>query len=244
MKRLSTIAFSLLLGTNAAFGSEAPDWTYEGHFGPHNWAHVDPDYAACSEGQQQSPVNLEGGFDTELYPVEIHWNTTTWTVINNGYTIEISADDAGYAMIDEVEYTLKYFQIRNPSEHAIRGQHYPMEIQFVHEDKRGHTAIISVMVKGGGQNYDFEEMMAQAPTRKLVKNFWKKQTPEILLTDIGDIYRYEGSFTTPPCAETVMWTVLTDPLVVSDTALFGFNALFKMNARPLQPLHRRYLLTD
>jgi len=65
-----------------------------------------------------------------------------------------------------------------------------------------------------------------------------------MTTDVGDILRYNGSLTAPPCTENVMWTVLTDPLVVSDAALLAFNSLFQNNARPLQALNRRYVLTD
>ena len=36
-------------------------------------------------------------------------------------------------------------------------------------------------------------------------------------------YRYFGSLTTPPCAQTVDWFVLTDPIQVADAEELGGN---------------------
>ncbi|MFN7674199.1 MAG: carbonic anhydrase family protein, partial [bacterium] len=55
---------------------------------------------------------------------------------------------------------------------------------------------------------------------------------------------YQGSLTTPPCSETVLWTVLSTPILVSQKDVEAFQALFPMNARPIQPVNRRYVLRD
>jgi carbonic anhydrase len=36
----------------------AVHWTYEGEDGPAHWGSLSPDYAACSAGKQQSPINI------------------------------------------------------------------------------------------------------------------------------------------------------------------------------------------
>ena len=53
-----------------------------------------------------------------------------------------------------------------------------------------------------------------------------------------------GSLTTPPCSESVTWTVMTQPVAVSDEAIGAFAALFANDARPLQPVNDRTLLTN
>jgi carbonic anhydrase len=55
-------------------------------------------------------------------------------------------------------------------------------------------------------------------------------------------YRYEGSLTTPPCAETVDWLVLTDPIQVAELDVARFAKLYPMNARPVQKPNRRFVL--
>ena len=61
-------------------------------------------------------------------------------------------------------------------------------------------------------------------------------------------YRYDGSLTTPPCYESVIWTVLIDPLKLSSEQLHAFWKLYDSKAklikntyRPVQPLRTRKL---
>ena len=41
--------------------AEAPAYSYEGAKGPENWGSLDPSYAACSTGKEQSPIDLTKG---------------------------------------------------------------------------------------------------------------------------------------------------------------------------------------
>jgi carbonic anhydrase len=61
-------------------------------------------------------------------------------------------------------------------------------------------------------------------------------------------YRYDGSLTTPPCYESVIWTVLQKPLKLSSNQLNAFRSLHteKSNImintyRTIQPLGTRKL---
>jgi hypothetical protein len=61
-------------------------------------------------------------------------------------------------------------------------------------------------------------------------------------------YRYDGSLTTPPCYESVIWTVLQKPLKISSKQLNVFrqlhddqNRLMKNTYRPIHPLGARKL---
>lgn len=219
-------------------------WAYEGRFGPDNWRHISPEFETCATGTQQSPVNLTGAVETSIRDITLHWNAADWVVHNTGYTLQVQAPDAGYAIIDGDRYELMQFNFHTPSEHAINGQHFPIEAQFVHVAKDNRIAVISIMFKRGGRNPTFEAIMAKAPLQPNDQNPLGPLNLDPLVTDIGDVLRYQGSLTTPPCSETVTWTILTDPLTVSDAAVNSFEILFGMNARPIQPLNRRYVLTD
>lgn len=221
-----------------------PTWGYDGYNGPENWAFMDPDWLVCDRGMQQSPVNLVSPIETEIPALEIFWNVTDWKIVNTGTTLRLMAEDPGYAIIHGREYQLLSFDFHTPSEHAINGQRYPMEAQFTHQDAEGRLHTISIMMRGGGRNDHFEAIMARSPIEVMMDSLVPELDPVGLVTDPGDILRYQGSATEPPCAEGMEWTILTDPVKVSDAAILAFTGLFPSNARPIQPLNRRYVLTD
>ncbi len=228
----------------AAFGSNRIDWSYDGHLGPETWGNLDPSFRMCSDGRQQSPVDLSSAVETELSNVELAWVLADWEVENTGHTISLSSAAAGYSVIDDEIYDLVGIEFSNPSEHTIDGRQFPMEVQFIHHGANGMLAVIAVLVRGGGTNGQFDGLLGTAPIEEGDINALQEFDPSFMITDIGDILRYQGSLTKPPCTENVLWTVLIDPLVVSDAALLAFNSLFALNARPVQPLNRRYILTD
>ena len=67
--------------------------------------------------------------------------------------------------------------------------------------------------------------------------------PEALLPGggEGDVYRYDGSLTTPPCSEGVLWTVFAEPAEASREQLDALAAAYDDDARPVQPLGDRKL---
>jgi carbonic anhydrase len=57
-------------------------------------------------------------------------------------------------------------------------------------------------------------------------------------------YHYEGSLTRPPCSQTVDWLVLTHAMEVAEDHVARFAKLYPMNARPIQKLDRRFILSS
>ncbi len=67
--------------------------------------------------------------------------------------------------------------------------------------------------------------------------------PMHLLPDGHSYYRYSRSLTTPPCSEGVIWAVLHEPIEVSAEQIEKLRILLGHdNARPTQPLHKRFVL--
>lgn len=51
-------------------------------------------------------------------------------------------------------------------------------------------------------------------------------------------YRYDGSLTTPPCYESVIWTVLVDPLKLSLAQLQAFRYLHNHEGKSIENTYR------
>jgi carbonic anhydrase len=67
----------------------------------------------------------------------------------------------------------------------------------------------------------------------------KELDPAALLPADPTYFSYTGSLTTPPCTEDVKWHVMRQPIEISYAQLAAFKKLYKMNARPVQPLNGR-----
>jgi carbonic anhydrase len=52
----------------AALG-EGAHWGYSGEAGPGNWGRLDPSYAVCASGKNQSPVDLASFVEADLKPI-------------------------------------------------------------------------------------------------------------------------------------------------------------------------------
>jgi carbonic anhydrase len=240
---LLTITAAALLAA-PAFANSGSHWTYEGEEGPEHWGDLSADYGTCATGTQQSPIDLTSAVQADADNVDLHWNPKAeWTVANNGHTIQANATDGGTMTVAGKDYALLQFHFHTPSEHAIDGTRAPMEVHFVHKAEDGSLAVLGVMLQGGGDNGLFDAVMGAAPKEKAEVALGAADAGGLLPAS-SSYFRYQGSLTTPPCSETVLWTVLKDPVVVSDTQIEAFKSLFEMNARPLQNANRRFILSE
>ena len=245
MGRFFVVLFWLgWLSSAAAQSASGVIWGYDGRFGPENWAEINSDYAQCGSGMQQSPIDIRDPIETTLIPLEFYWDMPDWELENIGPSMVMRATAAGQTHFDDVPFQLVQIYFRMPSEHRINGTQYPMEVQLMHIDGTGQVAGLSIMIKGGGRNETFDRIFGQIPRAAGMTNTLSNLDLIDLLTDVGDLFRYRGSLTHPPCSENVQWTVLKDPLSVSHASLLAFETVFGTNARPLQETNRRYVLTD
>jgi carbonic anhydrase len=224
-------------------GKDGAHWGYEGSTGPENWGKIAEANKACASGLEQSPIDLTGGVDAEVSNIALHWKPGAWNVLNNGHTLQVEGKDGGYATIDGERFDLVQFHFHTPSEHTIDGRNYPMEVHFVHKNAEGRLAVIGVLMMPGGENSLFSTIMEKAPKEEGSASVGMIEQRG-MIAPIDGVYRYQGSLTTPPCSETVLWTVLSTPILVSQKDVEAFQALFPMNARPIQPVNRRYVLRD
>ena len=251
LKRRGLLAGILACPTCAAIAhaEEASHWSYEEtEAGPAHWGELNRDFSVCAEGQQQSPVDLHDGIRSQLPPFHSHWRSEAFRVVNNGHTLQLNASPGSYVEVGHARYDLAQFHFHTPSEHAVNGKRTAMEVHFVHQNAEKQITVLGVFLVGGGRNAAFSSILAAAqPTPgegalKAPINPGALMPPAPPRGKSWPAWRYEGSLTTPPCSEIVNWVVLEQSVPVAQADIAAFQAIFPHNARPLEPLNRRFLL--
>jgi carbonic anhydrase len=225
------------------FAAEDAHWSYEGEKGPAKWAELDAANKACSAGSQQSPIDIGATVKAKLPPLGINWANVADTIVNNGQTIQLNFTDGSTLTLDNTTYKLVQFHFHRPSEHIIAGKNFAMEAHFVHRADSGALAVLGVLMTTGSPNAAFNRIVATMPpqpARPVEAD--ARINPNGLLPANRSYYRYSGSLTTPPCAETVEWLLLRTPLQVSGADIATFAKLYQDNVRPAQQSNRRYVL--
>ena len=232
-----------LVACPACLYAATPEWNY-GEAGPSRWAGLDQSFAVCGSGDQQSPIDLNQSIDANLPAIRTNWKAAASTILNNGHTIQVVVPDGSSLDAGTGAAKLTQFHFHTPSEHAVRGKRSDMEVHFVHQKADGNIVVLGALMGAGGQNNQFSEIVRLAPRQAGQKvSSTSPIDPAKLLPSARDRnWRYEGSLTTPPCSQTVEWILLEQQLSVAGPDIDKFRSMFAMNARPLQPLNRRYIL--
>ena len=244
MKKLLAAAAMVFALAGTVYAGEGAHWGYEGHEGPENWGKLDPAFAICSSGKNQSPINLAGFIEADLAPLTLNYSGNSTLIVNNGHTIKVDYEAGNTLTIDGRNFELKQFHFHAPSENTIEGKSYPMEAHLVHADANGNLAVIGVMYEEGAANDVIEKLWSKMPQKSGEKNEVAKgiNVAGILPAD-RDYYRFNGSLTTPPCSEGVIWLVMKSPVPVSKEQVEGFeHVMHHHNNRPVQPLNARVVL--
>ena len=245
---------ALLVGLAAAAPLVAADveWGYEGKIGPEHWGELDPSFAQCSEGHEQSPVNLSRSTPSDLPDIEFDYAPiVTESVHNNGHTVEVKVEPGSSITVAGKSYELVQFHWHAPSEHSVeQGARYDMELHLVHRSGAGELAVVGVFIRRGRHHRALRPIWDVLP-----RSADEEHVIEVELSDSDLLpadrryFRYPGSLTTPPCTEGVAWHVLAQPIEMSAAQVNRFLRVLDrscclQNARPTQPLGGRQLLRD
>jgi carbonic anhydrase len=222
--------------------NQTPQWNY-GSAGPPKWGGLDRAFTVCATGDQESPIDLRDGIPAQVAPVRLDWKSGKFTVENNGHTIEARVPLGSSVMIGADRFSLTQFHFHLPGEHAVSGKRPAMEAHFVHTHQDGRIAVLGTLLEPGGHNDAFSAVMKVAPGKAGEEARTEPVVdPRQMVPNSLDSWRYEGSLTTPPCSQVVSWVVFARTVSVAQSDIDAFRKIFPMNARPLQPLNRRYLL--
>jgi carbonic anhydrase len=241
---LLVVAASLLpAGSRAQWKTH---WTYEGATGAEQWGDLDPEYATCKVGKEQSPIDIRNAEKAQLPTLRFDYNSGTLKyLINNGYTIRVNYHDApgsgNFLVVGEKRYQLTQFHFHRPSEEYIHGRPSDMEVHLMHAASDGKVAGITVFLKSGGANATIQRLWEHMPKveGKEEEIAGVEVNPAGLLPHDAAYYTYMGSLTAPPCSEGVTWFVLKTPVEISAEQINAFAKIYPHDVRPLQPLNGR-----
>lgn len=238
-----------IAGDNAGHGDSkshhGSHWTYEGESGPAHWGELSADYAICSKGQGQSPIDISGAQDQDVADIEFSYEDSAINILNNGHTVQVNYDAGSLISVDGVDYQLLQFHFHTPSEHTVGGRSFDTELHLVHKNDAGELAVVGVLMARGAQNEAFADIWANLPEHAgNVETLDVYVNADDLLPADRSSYRYTGSLTTPPCSENVKWIVLKTPIELSNEQVDKLHAIIDDNNRPVQPVHTRKVISD
>ncbi|RLT46391.1 MAG: hypothetical protein DWI64_07535 [Chloroflexi bacterium] len=242
---LSADGTSVVAADGAPAAHAGAQWEYEGAIGPAAWGALSADYATCSSGMSQSPIDIRIYQPLGLEDIGFSYQPVPMKIKNNGHTIQANIDAGNSITVDGVVFNLLQFHFHTPSEHTLLGRALPMELHLVHKDADGNLAVVGVLITIGAANANFAEIWSHMPAvADEEQPVPAPLNPLTLLPKDRRAYRYSGSLTTPPCSEGVNWLLLATPIQMSTDQIAAFRTLFPLNARPVQPLHDRPVLVD
>ena len=221
-------------------------WTYEGATGAEHWGDLDPEYAACKVGKEQSPIDIRNVEKAELPALRFEYKSGPLKyLINNGYTIRVNYHDTpgsgNFLIVGSKRYQLTQFHFHRPSEEYIHGKPYDMEVHLMHAASDGKIVGVTVFLKAGSANSTIQQIWDHMPKTESKEQeiaSVEVNPAELLPHDVA-YYTYMGSVTAPPCTEGVTWFVLKTPVEISPEEIDAFAKLYPHDVRPVQPLNGR-----
>jgi carbonic anhydrase len=244
-------ALALCTATVAAAQTTVPNsapWDYEGKRGSLVWDRLDPAYKTCSQGHQQSPIDIRGArLNKALQPIEFHYIAGPVKLENDGHTVVVHVDPGSYIVAGGVRYDLVGFDFHHPAEEPVKGKLTDMDVHIIHKSADGKLAILAVRLVEdlSTPNALLATLWPHLPAAPgASETVTEMVSPAGLLPSDRGYWTYEGSLTTPPCTEGVRWFVFEQEVPLSRGQLRAFAALFKVNTRPVQDPHGRRIEAD
>ena len=226
----------------AAAPKRGTNWSYEGDLGPANWSKINDNWAACSAGKRQSPIDLRDGLKVNLEQINFDYHPSSFSEINNGHTIEVTVGGGNFITVGNQTYELQEFHFHRPSEERINGKGTEMVMHMVHKSYDGKIAIVAVLLERGQAHGLMQTVWDNIP---LEKN--DTVSPSIVINPLDALpeqrqyFTYMGSLSEPPCTENVLYIVFKQTRQASPAQMALFARLYPLNARPVQPTSGRMI---
>jgi carbonic anhydrase len=209
--------------------------------GPRNWENLCDGFYACG-GKTQSPIDIKTENlvnKKELSSLKFNYGYSEIEIINDTHTIQFNISGDNYVNLNGKDYKLLQFHYHIPSEHTINGEHFLLEVHFVHQYSDTDLAVLTIMFEYGEENKFIKQYLDKFPKTMGVYKSEELINLISLLPDNKSYYNYEGSLTTPPCSEVVSWYIFKKTLNISKEQIKMFSKIIDTNHRPIFPLNGR-----
>ena len=144
IKRTSFVLTAMLLAVGGLLlADEDKHWGYSGETGPENWSKLSPEYAACGNGLNQSPINISETVAAELEALRFNYDSDSTVIVNNGHTLQIDVGPGSWMRAGNEDFQLIQLHFHSPSEHQINGEIFPLEGHLVHQNKSGALLLLA-----------------------------------------------------------------------------------------------------
>ncbi|XP_052173180.1 carbonic anhydrase Nec1-like [Diospyros lotus] len=222
--------------------------------GPHRWGELKKEWAACKNGEMQSPIDMSNQrvkIIRKKRELKRDYKPANALLKNRGHDISLQWElgEAGSIKINGTNYLLQQGHWHSPSEHSINGRRYDMELHLVHvsPDSRvkNQIAVIGVLYKIGRPNAFLSQLLKNISLISDTKEEINMGVidPREMKVRGKKYYRYMGSLTVPPCTEGVIWIIKKRVRTVSKEQVHllreAVHDYAETNARPLQPINSR-----
>lgn len=245
MKRMTVVCVGAVLALfiNSASADEKithPHWSYQGTTDATHWAELDHANSACKLSKEQSPIDIEENKARKIPLAALNFDYTAGpaALVNNGHTVQVNLPAGSMLKTGDEQANLLQFHFHTPSEEKVNGVAYPMVAHFVHKSADGKLSVVAVLFKEGKQNTALAPVFASLPAAGTPHEL-AMFDPAAVLPANRAYFKFTGSLTTPPCTDGVRWQVLKHAVELSKEQIAAFRSVYKMNARPVQPLNGR-----
>lgn len=214
-----------------------------GEMGAQAWGGLHPAFAACSQGQRQSPIHItaQDAVAGPADPLPFGRQFFGGTVWNTGHGLELEVEGTSVLPLRGAPWRLVRLQFRHPAEERVHLQAWPMATDLVYQGPNGQMAVVSVPMQLGSPNAFITRIWTHMPLDAQDR----VRLPQPVLS-VGELlpqdrryYQYSGSLTSPPCTEGVLRIVMKTPVSVGLEQLRLLARVSPPNARPVQPVNGR-----
>nr|XP_002120107.3 carbonic anhydrase-like [Ciona intestinalis] len=239
----------LVAGILILNGCFASNWKYTGNSGPQFWEENSPKCGENKQSpiNIETKSVLPDKQLSQLQFTGYNQNLTGGMLINNGHSAQLNFPAGkSFQLLSSVNseiylalqlhfhWTSKNVSTLGGSEHSVDGEFYDAEMHIVHikqpygsldeiKSQPDGLAVIGVLIRATDQqNNDIQKLLDVAQLCEYAGDTHiLEDGPELinLLPSSVSYYRYHGSLTTPPCYETVQWTVYKEPIYISHQQL-------------------------